>query len=124
MVRRQPKRDYREVRVFAAHRRAGHQWWKWYVIYEPLARRFGPTILAFVVLVAAWYRIPHRVLGIGALALACLVLAMWAAYSASDRNLQNRMNGVKRGTGLGWAVGGVVSALVLAAWAALWGPGA
>lgn len=118
------KRDYREVRVFAAHRRAGTQWWKWYVIWEPLTRRLGPPVLALVGLAGLWIKIPHRYLGIGALALAVVVCAAWVAYTTSDRNLQRSLSGVKRGTGLGFAVFGIVAALLTAAWAALLGPGA
>jgi hypothetical protein len=119
-----PRRDYSEVRRFAAHRRIGHELAWYYVFWEPLLRRVGPFIVAVVVLAVAWYKIPHFALGVGCAVLALAIVVVWVLWSASDRNLQAAMNGTKKGTGLGWAVTLVVGALSAAAWAAIWGPGA
>jgi hypothetical protein len=118
-----PKRDYREVRLYAAHRHAGAKWWKWYVIYEPLLRRFGLPVLAVVVLWAAWLRVPHATLGVITLVLAGLLAVGAFVYQFSDRALQRAMDATtKRGAGLGFAVTALVAVLGFASWAALWSP--
>jgi hypothetical protein len=88
------------------------------------------TILAAVVgvLVLAWMKIPHVYLGVGALVAAAGVAVGWIAWTASHNSLQARMMArasggpVRRGVGLGWAVGLVVVLLGSTGWLALWSP--
>jgi succinate dehydrogenase/fumarate reductase cytochrome b subunit len=117
------RRDYGEVRRLAAQRRAGHEWWTWYVFWEPMLKRLGPPLALLVALILVWVKVPHQVLGIVCAALAIATGLGWMAYQMSGAALQRRMNGAApHGAGLGWAVAGVVTVLLGAAYTALWTP--
>jgi hypothetical protein len=124
MARRQ-RRDYSDLRIRAAHRRAGHEWWKWYVIWKPALSMFGPPLSATAVLMVLWVKVPHLMLGVAALTLAVLAAAGWLIYTGSAAALQRRMNARVagdrgRGAGLGWAVACLVALFSFTGWLSLW----
>lgn len=67
-------RDYREVRRVAAHQHAGKQYWRWYVIWEPMVKVLWLPALLSAVGVLLWTQVPHQVLGTAAGVLAAVLL--------------------------------------------------
>lgn len=121
------RRTYEEVRLLAAHRRAGQKWWKWYVLWKPALTRGGPPAGAAALLGLAWWKVPHIYLGIGTLTVAAVLAVGWLAYQGSGAALQRRMTDraagpAPRGAGLGWAVGVIVALLGVTSWLTLWSP--
>jgi hypothetical protein len=123
---RRPRRDYAEVRRFAAHRRAGQHYWKWYVFGEPFMKRVFPVVGAVVALMVLWLKVPHFILGVASVMAALIVGVGWLLWNGSHQALQRRMSsraaGGRRGVGLGWAVAGVVVLLGSTGWLSLWSP--
>jgi hypothetical protein len=122
------KEQARYYRQRAAHTKIGAK----YTYYPELIKLFAGPVVKLVVLVVAgaglmwvWFHVPHRTLGLAAIAAACLIAVSSVAYAQSDRAVQRRVGaaarngGTVKGAGLGWAVAGLCALLVIVSWLSL-----